>query len=538
MGPMRRTFTKIPVVNHTPKELKKGILVLMNKDGSQRIKQVYTPLTLTRNIDKLLEINSNNNSFEQQKKIPIKGILKNRLTATEGMSFSDVAAMYFEEEERLKREMRSREGFPNIPGTVHLTEPKKLAITFTANQTENPNINLIKPKVLDLSIYKQNESLEISTKTSSTQTYENNLFSSKRTTSSQTVPLPKAFPMLFETESDLTSLEPSQKSIEVFNKKMNINSNNQKTKEITKRKRTRSSSCDFNLPTKIAKNNHWNIKHENKRNLSDTISKVAKIKTSPTNVPNNDDSADDAESLATVIEGFPSSPCPSGQQVRIPIISETINCNSNVKSTPSSQQLTETKMSSIWKPFARLGSVFKIRDLFDRLQRKKESPHLTDTENEKLESDFEETRNSTTTFKGIGSLVRAITSKKWIRCGEFLRLNLNDATDIGELWPIFRPNKGLSELTVLYQIFSIYDSKFFKKMKNFTANSNGTSNNTSHLDDMSGNRRLLYVLSQMEGWKDFCSWEQQIRCYIEELCRTGSINSNTSLGASYVPRKH
>ncbi|KAI3382659.1 hypothetical protein SNEBB_004418 [Seison nebaliae] len=168
MGPSRRTFTKIPVVNHTPKDWRKCILVLNNKDGSQSVKHVLTPLTLTRNIDKLMELNSNNNAFNEQKKTPLKGILKNRIMTTEGLSFTDVAGMYFEEENRLKKETKCLEGLPNIPGIKHHTNPKKLAITFAVDQMENPNINLIKPKVLDVSIYKQEESFE--NKTSSTQT--------------------------------------------------------------------------------------------------------------------------------------------------------------------------------------------------------------------------------------------------------------------------------------------------------------------------------------------------------------------------------
>ncbi|KAI3383898.1 hypothetical protein SNEBB_003460 [Seison nebaliae] len=537
----KRTFTKIPVVNHTPNNLTKGVLVLMNKDGTQTVRDVYVPLTLTRKIDKLMEMNENDNA---QKNRPVKGILKNRVQAKDGMSFQDIASMYFQEKDRVKTQERNLKGLPIIPGVRHQTESKKLVVTFDENQTENPNVNLIRPQLIDLSVYKEEDIAppKVVTKDSSTQ-FDRTTFTSDIScqttltpdTSCQTILTSESKSFEFDSVSangdflDLTPLVPQNTTaMELINKMLNCNSNNEQKVGNLKRKRA-SSSSETTLPSKIVKNNHIYIKKDILEPASDLVieSITSSGKTVQNNgkmmkATNNDDSEQDAESLATIIEGLPPSPKPSKVDVIDPIISVA-------------QPSTEKKTWKNFKPFARLGSVLKVRELFQKFRGQQKIPsQMTDEEVEELKSQFEESRSQSTTFGGISNLVQTITSKNWIECGDFLRNCLKDVTNIGELWPMFTLNKGKSELTIIYQLFSIYESKFYGQMKRFVAHY--SAGKDGRLNDMSDSLKPLYTLTQMDGWKQLCNWEEQIRCYVNELCTSGTISSVNSLGPSYVPR--
>ncbi|KAI3389874.1 hypothetical protein SNEBB_005550 [Seison nebaliae] len=515
----RRTFTKIPVVNNTPMSEKKGILILINKDGSQNIKHVRVPLTLTRNVDKLLELNGDENA---RKTGSLEGILRNEIQIKDGMSFQDIANMYFKEEDRLKRVSKSITGLPfNIPGIEHQTERKQLVVTFSANQKENPNINLIKPKILDLSIYQEDKSSspDVITKNSWTQ-IDKNEFTSESSSQTNPMSLSAISPL------DTTLTRPKSNDGELADKGKNSNTNNQQKMAKLMRKRLRQSSSESSLPSKIMKNKQTNIKKYFDKPLSNVIFESTTSAhetngqiTKTSQASGNDDSEEDAESLATIIEG-------------VPLSSQHSNAiASNISNLPLS---TDKRISNEFKPFARLRSVLKVRDLFNKLQKEEAPPQMTDEDIEELKSEFEQTRSETTTFVGINNLVQAIASDKWVKVGNFLETHLKDVTEVSELWPIFRLGKAKSELTIIYQLFSIYESKFFEKMKKFSTYY--SPNDVDRLNEMSDSMKLLYVLTQMEGWKEFCLWEEHIRVYINELCHSGTINSVSSLGPSYVPR--
>ncbi|KAI3384458.1 hypothetical protein SNEBB_009144 [Seison nebaliae] len=515
----RRTFTKIPVVNYTPTDLKKGVLVFMNNDGSQTVKDVYIPLELTRNVDKLLKLNWND---KKQNNGTLRGILKNRVQATEGMSFQDIAAMYFDEEKkRHKRKIENLEQLPfNMPGLQHRTESKKLVVTFRENQKENPNINLIRPKILDLSIY--TESLDVISKDSSTQ-IDKKIFTSESSTQTTYLSLSEISRFNEKRKKSMTVLIPKTDVPELIDERRNFNINNERKVEKLKRKRLRESSSDCSLNCKIMKNKHIYVKDDNIKppsNLlfeSTSLTTIARqSKTIPQKLITNDDSEEDAESLATIIEGVPP-----------PFNNST--SNGNIANVTDNHRSTNK-----FKPFARMGNVLKVRDFVKKLERETEIQPMTDKEVEELESEFEESRSEATTFHSISNLVQAITSDKWVEVGNFLTTHLKEAVNVAELWPIFSLNKGKSELTIIYQLFSIYESQFFEQMKKFSVHY--SSNN--HIKEISGRMKLLHMLTQMDGWKQFCSWEEDIRRYINEICDTGSINSVSSLGASYVPRSH
>ncbi|KAI3379016.1 hypothetical protein SNEBB_007512 [Seison nebaliae] len=157
------------------------------------------------------------------------------------------------------------------------------------------------------------------------------------------------------------------------------------------------------------------------------------------------------------------------------------------------------------------------------------SQAMTDAEIEKLQTDFEEVRNQSQTFEHIGALAQTMATKEWVECGEYLNNQLKNVTRVGKTWPTFIEDKGISELSIIYQLFSIYESKFFKKSKKLIERYS-----SGKVERMSKSTKLVHVLTEMTGWSQLLSWEDRIRAYVYELCNLGNVSSNSSLGPSYV----
>ncbi|KAI3385145.1 hypothetical protein SNEBB_007964 [Seison nebaliae] len=273
-------------------------------------------------------------------------------------------------------------------------------------------------------------------------------------------------------------------------------------------------TCDFKIVKR--KNYHYTQEKETdneiKVNPYEEIEGVGGFDGRTQTTSKTDDSDEDAETLPTVIDSQVES---HKSNIKLPIQS-THRYNS---SSAYPRQFTLSPNESLEEETSVSLSSFK-------------SDEMTDEAIEKLDSDFEDIKNQSQTFPHIGALVQTMAAKEWVNCGEFLRGHLNHITNIGKMWPVFIENKGISELSIIYQMFSIYESKFFKKTKKLAEHC--SAGNTDIHNKKSDTMKLVYKLTRMPGWIQLCSWENQIRGYIDELCSSGSISSHSSLGPSYV----